>query len=69
MCSKGSDAMLLATVATFLGLIACGGLWPLLCMEFSWMERLAWYFPHTATLQACRDITLRGWGLEATSVR
>ena len=69
VCSTASDAMLLATVNTFLSISACGNIWPLACMRYQWMESVAWYFPHTATLMGIRDITLRGWGVEAPAVR
>jgi len=69
VCTKASDAMLLSTVSTFICIFLCGTMWPTSCMLNEVVETLAWYLPQTATLEGIRDITLRGFGFEAQSVR
>ena len=57
--------------------MVCGVIWPLEGMPHPAMAAAAWTLPQTAamqveveaaTVQGMRDVTLRGWGLEAGAV-
>jgi len=69
LCSTATDAIMLAVVNLFFSLFLCGIIWPVDMMPYTWLESLSWYLPHTAAMQGMRDITLRGWGMEAITVQ
>ena len=68
ICNTSMDAMKLSIGACFPHMLLCGIIWPVEGMPYSWMRYLVWFLPHTASVQAMRDIMLRGWGVEGSSV-
>jgi len=68
ICNTSMDAMKLSIGSCFPHMLLCGIIWPLEGMPYNWMRTVAWYLPHTASVQGMRDIMLRGWGIEANSV-
>ena len=68
ICNTSMDAMKLSIGSCFPHMLLCGIIWPLEGMPHPWMRSVAWFLPHTASVQGMRDIMLRGWGLEAASV-
>ena len=69
LCSRATDAILMAVVNLFFSLFLGGVIWPVEMMPYPWLESISWYLPHTAALQGMRDIALRGWGLESVAVQ
>ena len=63
ICNTSMDAMKLSIGACFPHLLLCGIIWPLEGMPQSWMVTFARLLPHTESVQAMRDIMLRGWGV------
>lgn len=68
ICNTSMDAMKMSIGACFPHMLLCGIIWPLEGMPYPWMRSIAWFLPHTASVQGMRDIMLRGWGVEASSV-
>ena len=68
VCKTSMDAMKMAIGSCFPLMLLCGIIWPLEAMPYSWLRTMAWFLPHTAAVQGMRDIMLRGWGVEASSV-
>ena len=67
ICNTSMDAIKMAIGACLPHMLLTGIIWPLEGMP-PWMRSLVWYLPHTASVRGMRDIMLRGWGVEASSV-
>ena len=68
VCNTSMDAIKLSIMACWSNMLLCGIIWPLEGMPHNWMRSVTWFLPHTASVQGMRDIMLRGWGVEASSV-
>eukprot|EP00092_Neocalanus_flemingeri_P036672 GFUD01039927.1.p1 GENE.GFUD01039927.1~~GFUD01039927.1.p1 ORF type:complete len:741 (+),score=162.42 GFUD01039927.1:103-2325(+) len=68
ICNTSMDAMKLSIGSCFPHMLLCGIIWPLDGMPHPWIRSVVWYLPHTASVQGMRDIMLRGWGVESSSV-
>lgn len=67
ICNTSTDAMKLSIGACFPHMLLCGIIWPLEGMPQAWMVTFVRLLPHTMTVQAMRDIMLRGWGVGDTN--
>jgi len=68
VCNTSMDAMKMSVGSCFPLMLLSGIIWPLEAMPYTWLMSIAWYLPHTASVQGMRDIMLRGWGVHGSSV-
>ena len=68
VCNTSMDAMKMSIGSCFPLMLLSGIIWPLAAMPHSWLRTAVWFLPHTAAVQGMRDIMLRGWGVQASSV-
>ena len=67
ICNTSMDAIKMAIGACLSHMLLTGIIWPLEGMP-PWMRSIVWFLPNTASVRGMRDIMLRGWGVEASSV-
>ena len=68
VCKTSTDAMKMSVGSCFPLMLLSGIIWPLDAMPYTWLRKVAWFLPHTATVQGMRDIMLRGWGVQSSTV-
>ena len=68
VCNTSMDAMKMSIGSCFPLMLLSGIIWPLEAMPIPWLRGGVWLLPHTAAVQGMRDIMLRGWGVQASSV-